>query len=102
MTLVRNHDWWGDQAILDRIIFRVIALDAQIDALANGEIDFIDIGPDVNKLQRAKGTEGRDPRVPVARTSGTSRSTAPRRCCPDVAVRRALAKAIDRRPSPTP
>ena len=96
LTLERNPDWWGDQAILDRIIFRVIALDAQIDALANGEIDFIDVGPDVNNLQRAEGTEG----IEVRRAGGpnfrhiTINGTSP--VLSDVAVRRALAKAIDR------
>ena len=96
LTLERNPDWWGDPAILDRIIFRVIALDAQIDALANGEIDFIDVGPDVNNLQRAEGTEG----IEVRRAGGpnfrhiTINGTSP--VLSDVAVRRALAKAIDR------
>jgi peptide/nickel transport system substrate-binding protein len=96
ITLERNPDWWGDPAILDRIIYRVIALDAQIDALANGEIDFIDVGPDVNNLQRAEGTEG----VQVRRAGGpnfrhiTINGTSP--VLSDVAVRRALAKAIDR------
>jgi peptide/nickel transport system substrate-binding protein len=96
ITLERNPDWWGDPAILDRIIYRVIDLDAQIDALANGEIDFIDVGPDVNNLQRAEGTEG----VQVRRAGGpnfrhiTINGTSP--VLSDVAVRRALAKAIDR------
>ena len=58
ITLERNPKWWGDKAILDRIIFRVIDGDAQVDALANGEIDFIDIASDVNKLQRAESTDG--------------------------------------------
>jgi peptide/nickel transport system substrate-binding protein len=96
ITLERNPDWWGDPAILDRIIYRVIALDAQIDALANGEIDFIDVGPDVNNLQRAEGTEG----VEVRRAGGpnfrhiTINGTSP--VLSDVEVRQALAKAIDR------
>jgi peptide/nickel transport system substrate-binding protein len=96
LTLERNPDWWGDPAILDRIIFRVIDLDAQIDALANGEIDFIDVGPDVNNLQRAEGTEGID----VRRAGGpnfrhiTINGTSP--VLSDVSVRQALAKAIDR------
>jgi peptide/nickel transport system substrate-binding protein len=96
LTLERNPDWWGDPAILDRIIFRVIDLDAQIDALANGEIDFIDVGPDVNNLQRAEGTEGID----VRRAGGpnfrhiTINGTSP--VLSDVNVRQALAKAIDR------
>jgi peptide/nickel transport system substrate-binding protein len=96
ITLERNPDWWGDPAILDRIIYRVIDLDAQIDALANGEVDFIDVGPDVNGLQRAEGTEG----IEVRRAGGpnfrhiTINGTSP--VLSDVAVRRALAKAIDR------
>jgi peptide/nickel transport system substrate-binding protein len=96
ITLERNPDWWGDPAILDRIIYRVIDLDAQIDALANGEIDFIDVGPDVNNLQRAEGTEG----VEVRRAGGpnfrhiTINGTSP--VLSDVEVRQALAKAIDR------
>ncbi len=96
ITLERNPDWWGDPAILDRIIYRVIDLDAQIDALANGEIDFIDIGPDVNNLQRAEGTEG----IEIRRAGGpnfrhiTINGTSP--VLSDVDVRQALAKAIDR------
>jgi peptide/nickel transport system substrate-binding protein len=96
ITLERNPDWWGDPAILDRIIYRVIDGDAQIDALANGEVDFIDIGSDVNKLQRAEGTEGID----IRRAGGpnfrhiTINGTSP--VLSDVNVRQALAKAIDR------
>ncbi|GAA3173490.1 ABC transporter family substrate-binding protein [Blastococcus jejuensis] len=96
ITLERNPDWWGDPAILDRIIYRVIDIDAQIDALANGEIDFIDVGPDVNALQRAESTEGID----VRRAGGpnfrhiTINGTSP--VLSDVNVRQALAKAIDR------
>jgi peptide/nickel transport system substrate-binding protein len=96
ITLERNEDWWGDPAILDRIIYRVIDIDAQIDALANGEVDFIDIGPDVNGLQRAEGLEGID----IRRAGGpnfrhiTINGTSP--VLSDVNVRQALAKAIDR------
>jgi peptide/nickel transport system substrate-binding protein len=96
ITLERNPDWWGDKAILDRIIYRVIDLDAQVDALANGEIDFIDVGPDVNKLQRAQGTQG----IEIRRAGGpnfrhiTFNGTSP--VLSDVNVRQAIAKAIDR------
>ena len=54
LTIVRDDKWWGDRAKLDRIVFRAIPSDGHIDALINGEVDFIDIGPDVNKLQRAQ------------------------------------------------
>jgi peptide/nickel transport system substrate-binding protein len=96
ITLVRDPAWWGDKAILDRIIFRVIDGDAQVDALANDEIDFIDIASDVNKLQRAEGTEG----IEIRRAGGpnfrhiTVNGSSP--LLSDVNVRQAIAKAIDR------
>jgi len=96
ITLVPNPDWWGDAPILDRIIYRVIDLDAQIDALANGEIDFIDVASDVNKYTRAQGI----PDVELRRAGGpnfrhiTINGTSP--VLSDVNVRQALAKAIDR------
>jgi peptide/nickel transport system substrate-binding protein len=96
ITLERNDDWWGEPALLDRIIYRVIDVDAQVDALANGEVDFIEIAADVNALQRAEGTEG----IEIRRAGGpnfrhiTINGTSP--VLSDVAVRRALAKAIDR------
>jgi peptide/nickel transport system substrate-binding protein len=96
ITLGRNPEWWGDPPILDRIIYRVIDPDAQVDALVNGEVSFINVGPDVNKLQRAQGTEGieirraRGPNFRAITLNGTSPVLS------DVNVRQALAKAIDR------
>jgi glutathione transport system substrate-binding protein len=96
ITLVPNPDWWGDAPLLDRIIYRVISIDAQADALANGEIDFVDISSDVNTYQRASSTPG----VEIRRAGGpnfrhlTINGTSP--VLSDVNVRQALAKAIDR------
>jgi peptide/nickel transport system substrate-binding protein len=58
LSIVRDDKWWGERPKLDRIIYRAIPADAQIDALLNGEIDFMDVGPDVNKLRRAEGGAG--------------------------------------------
>src|SRR5690606_25782550 len=58
ITLVRNEKWWGDRAKLDRIVFRAIDHVAQVDALANGEVDLMDIGPDANTYNRARQIEG--------------------------------------------
>ncbi|HUR32286.1 MAG TPA: ABC transporter family substrate-binding protein [Vicinamibacterales bacterium] len=96
ITLVRNEKWWGNPAKLDRIVFRVIDPDAQIDALSNGEIDAMDVGPDVNKFNRAKDIEGTDVRMAGAPNfrhltiNGTSPNIS------DVRVRQALAMAISR------
>lgn len=96
ITLVRNEKWWGPPAKLDRIVYRIIDPDAQIDAIANGEIDAMDVGPDVNKFNRAKDIEGTDLRIaggPNFRhltINGTSRNLR------DVRVRQALSMAISR------
>lgn len=96
ITLVRNEKWWGDPAKLERIVFRAIDVAAQIDALANGEIDFIDVGPNASTYSRARAIPGVE-----IRTAGgpnfrhlTINGTSPH--LQDIRVRTALAKAIDR------
>jgi len=96
VTLVRNEKWWGQPSKLESIVFRAIDLDAQIDALANGEVDMMDIGPDVNKFVRAKGITTAEIRVaggPNFRHLTINGSGSILR---DVQVRRALAMTIDR------
>jgi peptide/nickel transport system substrate-binding protein len=96
ITLVRNEKWWGNRAKLDRIVFRAIDPDAQIDALANAEIDSMDVGPDANKFQRAQDIEGIDMRMAAGPNFRhlTINGTSPN--LQDVRVRRALAMAISR------
>jgi peptide/nickel transport system substrate-binding protein len=96
ITLVRNDKWWGAPAKLDRLVFRFIDPSAHVEALANGEVDAVDIGPDANKYHRALAIDGVD-----IRTAGgpnfrhlTINSTSP--VLGDVRVRRALAMGIDR------
>ena len=96
ITLVRNEKWWGERAKLDKIVYRVIESDAQIDALANGEIDAMDVGPDANKYNRARDIAGAEVRIaggPNFRHL-TINGTSPN--LQDVKVRQALAMAIDR------
>ena len=98
ITLVRNEKWWGNAAKLDRIVFRVIESNAQVDALANGEIGAMDIGADANTYNRAKGISNVEvraaggPNFRLITINGTSANLQ------DVRVRQALAMAIDRRP----
>jgi peptide/nickel transport system substrate-binding protein len=96
LTIVRDDKWWGDRAKLDRIIYRAIPADGHIDALLNAEIDFLDVGPDVNKLQRATGAPG----VTIHKAGGpqfrhiTINGTG--EILKDQKVRQALAMAINR------
>jgi len=96
ITLSRNPKWWGKPAKLDTIIFRKIDRDAQADALANGEIDFMGIGSDVNRLKRAeeintvKIHHSSAPNFNHMTLNGKSSILS------DVNVRKALAQSIDR------
>jgi len=96
IRLVRNDGWWGPRAKLDEIVFRQIDRDAQPDALANGEIDFMGIGSDVNRLRRAEQISGitlhrsSAPNFNHMTLNGTSEFLK------DVNVRKALAQSIDR------
>jgi peptide/nickel transport system substrate-binding protein len=96
LAIARDDKWWGDQAKLDRIIYRAIPADAQIDALVNGEIDFMDIGPDVNKLKRASEASG----VKLHKAGGPQfrhiTINGSGEILQDVKVRRALGMAINR------
>jgi peptide/nickel transport system substrate-binding protein len=96
ITVARDDAWWGPRAKLDKIVFIAIELDAQVDSLANGEIDFIDIGPDADKLRRAEGIQG----VEIRRAGGPNfrhlTMNGRSEVLSDVKVRHALALAIDR------
>ena len=96
ITLVRDDSWWGNKAKLDKIVFRAIDADAQVDALANGEVDEMDIGPNVDNYTRAKGIQGvtlRNAGGPNFRHITFNGKSA---VLQDVNVRQALAMGIDR------
>ena len=96
VTMVRNPKWWGDKPVLDKIVYRAIPPATQMDALANGEVDYIDIGPNANNYTRAKGIPTLSVHVSKAPNfrhltfgQGTAISS-------EVAVRQAVMAAIDR------
>ena len=96
VTIVRDDNWWGDPAKLDKVVFPVIVDAAQVDALANGEIDFVDIGADKDAYKKATENEA----VTVRRAAGpnfrhiTFNGTAPN--LKDQAVRIAIQQGINR------
>lgn len=60
---VPNPNWWGPAPLLDKIINRIISVDATPQAFANNEIDTFDIGPDPNGFAIADGTPGAEIRA---------------------------------------
>jgi len=96
VTLVPNKKWWGDKPVLDKIVYRAIPPATQLDALANGEVDYIDIGPQAPAYARAKTLPGVSTHISKAPnyrhlTFGSSTDI-----IRDKAVRQAIMMGIDR------
>ena len=95
-TFVPNEKWWGNKPKLDAIVFRVIDDDAQPTALANGEIDLMEIGPSVDYYNKAKVIPGVDIRVAGGPNFRHITMNGESSVLKDVKVRQALAMGIDR------
>ncbi|HEY2647430.1 MAG TPA: ABC transporter family substrate-binding protein [Candidatus Acidoferrales bacterium] len=95
-TLVPNEKWWGNKPKLDQIIFRVIDDDAEPSAMANGEIDLMDVGPSADEYNRVKSVPGVDIRVAGGPNFRHITFNGSSPMLKDVNVRQAIAMAIDR------
>lgn len=95
-TLVPNEKWWGNKPKLDQIIFRVIDDDAEPSAMANGEIDLMDVGPSADEYNRVKSIPGVDIRVAGGPNFRHITFNGDSPMLKDVHVRQAIAMAIDR------
>jgi peptide/nickel transport system substrate-binding protein len=95
-TVVRDKKWWGDKPVLDTIIFKALPQAAQIDALLNGEIDYMDVGNDTNALKRARDNSKISVRVAKAPTHEHFTFGPVTAVTSDVAVRQAIMLSIDR------
>jgi peptide/nickel transport system substrate-binding protein len=97
VTLERDPAWWGNEAKLDRIIFKGIEDNATADAVDNGEADFFEIASNVNLYNRAQQMTGK---IDLKRAGGpnwrhiTVNGSKPHLA--DMKVRQALSMAINR------
>ncbi|MFF2553474.1 ABC transporter family substrate-binding protein [Nocardia sp. NPDC058058] len=96
ITLSRNPKWWGDQPVLANITFSVLDSTAVVPAIQNNELDEAYVAglENVTAARNAPGVEIRrtsEPSVNILTFNG-----APGGLLEDPAVRRAVAKAIDR------
>ena len=96
ITVERDDKWWGDKPVLDTIIFKALPQAAQIDALLNGEIDYMDVGNDTNALKRARDNSKISVRVAKAPTHEHFTFGPVTAVTQDVAVRQAIMLSIDR------
>ncbi len=96
VTLVPNTKWWGTKPVLDKIIYRAIPPATQLDALANGEVDYIDIGPSAPNFTRASTLP--DITVHVSKAPNYRHMTFGSKTAisQDLAIRQAIMMSIDR------
>ena len=96
ITVERDKKWWGDKPVLDTIIFKALPQAAQIDALLNGEIDYMDVANDSNALKRARENSKISVRVAKAPAHEHFTFGPVTAATKEVAVRQAIMLSIDR------
>ncbi|MEO3761315.1 ABC transporter family substrate-binding protein [Mycobacterium sp. B14F4] len=97
ITLTRNPKWWGTAPLLDSVTYLVLDDAARIPALQNNTIDATGLAT-LDEMEIARRTQG----VTVRRAPGLSWyhftfNGAPGSILADPALRRAIAKGIDRK-----
>ncbi|MCV7280461.1 ABC transporter family substrate-binding protein [Mycolicibacterium flavescens] len=97
ITLTRNPKWWGEPPLLDSITYLVLDDAARIPALQNNTIDATGLAT-LDEMEIARRTDG----VTIRRAPGLSWyhftfNGAPGTILADPALRRAIAKGIDRK-----
>lgn len=95
-TLVPNEKWWGNKPKLDSIVYRVMDPDAQPSALANGEVDMMEVGPSADYYNKVKGLSGLDIRIAGGPNFRHITINGQSPSFQDVHVRQAIAMAINR------
>jgi peptide/nickel transport system substrate-binding protein len=96
LTVVRDAKWWGDKALLDKIIYRALDSDATAGAFANGEVDFFSVGPDSAAYKQAKAVKSADIRKAAGPNFRHLTMNATNGALKDVNVRLAIAQALNR------
>ncbi|NEW38270.1 ABC transporter family substrate-binding protein [Nocardia cyriacigeorgica] len=96
ITLGRNPTWWGDTPKLDSVTYSALDIPARIAAVQNNEVDSVDISG-IEEVTTARNTPGVQVlRTPLPRFSHFTFNGAPGSILEDPALRRAIAKGINR------
>ncbi|GAA3757636.1 ABC transporter family substrate-binding protein [Salinactinospora qingdaonensis] len=96
LTLVRDPDWWGEPAKLDRIIFRSLGAEALASAFLDGGIDVYTLPPDPASLERVSDARDGEIRAALAPDYRHITLNGQSPALSDVDVRHAVFLAIDR------
>ncbi|MFJ4210631.1 ABC transporter family substrate-binding protein [Paenarthrobacter sp. NPDC089675] len=96
VTMVPNDKWWGQKPVLDKIIWRQMEPSATIAAFKNGEIDATS-GRTLGRYKQLEGTKDSDVRRGQRLFAGGLNLNAKKPALTDVAVRKAIFTAVDRK-----
>lgn len=96
VTEVPNEKWWGEKPLLDKISYRVVAIDATPNAFVNNEIDAFDIGPDPNGYELAKGVADGTIRQAAGPSWRHITFNSKAGVLSDLAIRQAIVRGLDR------
>ncbi|MFF1831600.1 ABC transporter family substrate-binding protein [Paenarthrobacter sp. NPDC058040] len=96
VTMVPNDKWWGQKPVLDKIVWRQMEPSATIAAFKNGEIDATNART-LNRYKQLEGTKDADVRRGQRLFAGGLNINAQRPALTDVAVRKAIFTAVDRK-----
>ncbi len=95
IALVRNPNWWGPPALLDRVIFRAMEDSATIPAFKAGELDALSVST-ASRFAQVQGVENADIRRSVRLFTSVLVFNSAKAPLSDIAVRKAMWQAIDR------
>jgi peptide/nickel transport system substrate-binding protein len=95
VTVVRDPSFWWRPAKLNSIVFESLGLDASVQALANGELDNVEVF-NVSEYDQVKNTPGIVARKAVSATWPAIMFNAKNPILADEQVRQALQEAVDR------
>ncbi len=93
----KNPRWWGPKPVLDKVIYRAVPPSAQYAALANNEIQYMDLATDANSLKLARANKKiKVHDVPGVGTWEHIDMNSKNPILADVNVRRAITVALNR------
>ncbi len=108
LVIEKNHDYWGEKAKFDRVVFKPIRTDpSRVAALLAGDVDMIDVvpTPDIAQLKKnpkvvlSQGVSNRVIYLHLDHDRDNSpfiRNTSGKNPLKDLRVRKAISKAINR------
>jgi peptide/nickel transport system substrate-binding protein len=96
VTFVPNPNWWGNKPKLDKVVFKQMEDQAEINAFQNGELDAAGVA-NADRLKIARGMKDIQIRINYGLSTSVFTLNTKAESLKDLAVRKALTQSIDRK-----